>query len=173
MKQILIFLCAVCVCLALLFAGDQLLRLDRERAMLAAAEAGRRADGAANLAVMDGVSGYLGASGVYLQYGKDGSITVCGVNETDESQWKQLSQTELEPGTYTLAGLRGSDPGTLELRLKATYPDGREECYWQYDEDVAFTLNEACQVELHVRVLPCMQVDAIAHPAIYREKENG
>ena len=132
--------------------------------------ASAREDGVPNRVVMNGKPGYLGYSSVHLSYLKDGWISLAGDNVEDSNGWKLLSTFTLEPGTYTLAGLRGQDESTIALQLRIEDDTGFYRYIYQYDEDVNFTSARTVDATLHVRVYPEVEgIDVKAQPAVYRD----
>ena len=54
-----------------------------------------RDDGAENLVVLEGNSGSIGLTYVYLKYLEDGYIQISGTNPFDSNGWKRLSEFHL------------------------------------------------------------------------------
>ena len=131
----------------------------------------RSTDDAENRVIMDGKPGYLGYSSVYLSYLKDGWISVVGDNVEESSGWRLLSAFTLEPGAYTLTGLKGQHENTIALQLRIEDDTGYHHYFYQYDEDVSFTIKRQVDAALHVRVYPEVErIDTMARPAVYRDE---
>ena len=131
----------------------------------------RPEDGAENLIIMNGNAGYIGMTHAHLSYMKDGSIQIKGYNPDSSSAWKKLCDFVLEPGTYTLTGLKGFQPETLELQYSIFNEEkGGYDYYSQYDEDLTITIPKKRKARLHVRIYPFTEVDTLARPAIYKEQ---
>lgn len=133
--------------------------------------ASTREDGAANRVVMNGKPGYLGYSSVRLQYLEDGWIYLSGYNADERNGWKLLSTFILEPGTYTLTGMKGQNENTIAFQLHIEDATGYYRYLYQYDEDVRFTIERSMEAALHVRVYPEVEgIDLKARPAVYRDE---
>jgi hypothetical protein len=119
---------------------------------------------------MNGKPGYLGYSTVLLSYLKDGWIRVVGDNVEESNGWKILSTFTLEPGVYTLTGMKGQDEKTIALQLHIEDETGLYRYIYQYDADVSFTIEKAVDAVLHVRVFPETEgIDVKARPAVYKD----
>ena len=122
--------------------------------MLTYSIASAREDGSSNRVVLNGKSGYLGYTDVYLKYLVDGWISLTGDNNTDINGWKLISEFALEPGTYTFTGMKGQTENTVAIQLHIEDDTGYY-CYlYQYDEDVQFTIVRQSNVTVHIRVYP-------------------
>lgn len=133
--------------------------------------ASAREDGEPNRVIMNGKPGYLGYSSVHLSYLKDGWISLVGDNVEESNGWKLLSAFTLEPGTYTLTGMKGQDENTIALQLRIEDDTGYYRYYYQYDEDVNFIIERPADAALHVRVYPEVEgIDVKARPAVYRDE---
>ncbi len=133
--------------------------------------ASSREDGTPNRVILNGNPGYIGPSSVHLSYLKDGWISLIGDNVEESDGWKLLSRFTLEPGTYSLTGMKGQDESTIALQLRIEDDTGYYHYYYQYDEDVAFTIERPMEAALHVRVYPEIEViDLKARPAVYRDE---
>lgn len=133
--------------------------------------ASAREDGEPNRVVMNGKPGYLGYSSVHLSYLEDGWISLVGDNVEESNGWKLLSTFTLEPGTYTLTGMKGQDENTIALQLHIEDDTGFYRYIYQYDEDVSFTIDRQADAALHVRVYPeTEEIDVIARPAVYKDE---
>ena len=132
--------------------------------------ASAREDGTPNRVIMNGKPGYLGYSTVLLSYLKDGWIRVVGDNVEESNGWKILSTFTLEPGVYTLTGMKGQDEKTIALQLHIEDESGLYRYIYQYDADVSFTIEKAVDAVLHVRVFPETEgIDVKARPAVYKD----
>ena len=133
--------------------------------------ASAREDGEPNRVILNGKPGYLGYSTVLLSYLKDGWISLVGDNVEESNGWKLLSTFTLEPGTYTLTGMKGQDENTIALQLRVEDDTGYHHYFYQYDEDVNFTIERPMEAKLHVRVYPETEgIDVNARPAVYRDE---
>ena len=133
--------------------------------------ASAREDGEPNRVVMNGKSGNLGPSSVHLSYLKDGWISLVGDNVEESNGWKLLSTFTLEPGTYTLTGMKRQDENTIALQLRIEDDTGFYRYIYQYDEDMSFTIERQVDAALHVRVYPETEgIDVNARPAVYRDE---
>lgn len=130
-----------------------------------------REDGAENLVVMEGNSGSVGQTYVYLKYLENGFIHIYGNNSYDINGWKKLSEFQLSPGLFTLTGLRGSTEKTIVLQLRISDDSGFYQYFNQWDEDVIFTIEHEMKADLNVRVYPFVEsIDVKARPAVYRDE---
>ena len=130
-----------------------------------------REDGAPNRVVMIGKPGYLGYSSVHLSYLKDGWISLVGDNVEESNGWKLLSTFTLEPGAYTLIGMKGQDENTIAFQLHIEDDTGYHHYFYQYDDDVTFTIDRTVDAALHVRVYPEVEgIHVKARPAVYRDE---
>lgn len=108
---------------------------------------------------------------MHLSYLKDGWISLVGDNVEESSGWKLLTAFTLEPGTYTLTGMKGQDENTIALQLHIENDTGFYRYIYQYDDDVSFTIERAVDAALHVRVYPETEgINAMARPAVYRDE---
>ncbi|MBO5569414.1 MAG: hypothetical protein J6A79_10855 [Clostridia bacterium] len=157
--------------LAVLYTGEMIYKSLVHQQMIEYSIASARDDGASNRVVMNGQSGYLGYSTLQLTYLTDGWIKLAGDNSTDSSGWKKISTFTLEPGAYTLTGMRGQNGNTIALQLHIEDDTGFYRYLYQYDEDVIFSIERPVTATLHVRVYPGVEgVDVIARPAVYRNE---
>lgn len=132
--------------------------------------ASSRENGTPNRVILNGKPGYIGPSSVYLSYLKDGWISLVGDNVEESNGWKLLSRFTLEPGRYTLTGLKGQDERTIALQLYIEDNTGYYKYSYQYDEDVAFTIERPMEAALHVRVYPEVEgINVKARPAVYKD----
>ncbi len=170
-RIILVFIASLIVSLSLLAAGNQVIKTVIHKRMVSYAIASsRESDGAENLVVMDGRSGFVGSSRIQLKYLEHGYISVNGINTEETGQWKQIAVFYLDPGKYTLTGLKESSQDVVALRLHLKDSEGAVTNYWQFDEDVQFKVAERCKAILSIRVNQYAEVDAIAQPAVYRDE---
>lgn len=139
--------------------------------MVEYATASSREDGAPNRVIMNGKEGYLGYSSVRLDYLKDGWISLVGDNTEESSGWKLISKFTLEPGTYTLTGMKGQEADTVALQLHIEDEEGFYRYLYQYDHDVTFIVERPVDATLHVRVYPeTVGVNVTARPTVYRDE---
>jgi len=132
--------------------------------------ASAREDGAPNRVVMIGKSGYLGYSSVHLSYLEDGWISLVGDNVEESNGWKLLSEFTLEPGKYTLTGIKGQDEKAIALQLHIEDDTGFYKYFYEYDEDVRFSIERPSEAVLHVRVYPEVEgINVKARPAVYKD----
>lgn len=133
--------------------------------------ASRRDNSTPNRVVMIGTEGFLGYSYVRLQYLRDGWIRLAGNNLEDRDGWKLISEFILEPGTYTLTGMKGQMENSIALQLRVEDNTGFHRYIYQYDEDVRFTVERESNAILHIRVYPKVgKIDVKARPAVYRDE---
>ena len=110
-------------------------------------------------------------SSVYLLYLEDGWINLIGDNVEENNGWKLLSTFTLEPGNYTLTGLKGLKESTIALQLRIEDDTGYYHYFYQYDEDVNFAIERPVNAAFHVRVYPEVEgIDVKARPAVYRNE---
>lgn len=132
--------------------------------------ASAREDGAPNRVVMIGKSGYLGYSSVHLSYLEDGWISLVGDNVEESNGWKLLSEFTLEPGKSTLTGIKGQDEKAIALQLHIEDDTGFYKYFYEYDEDVRFSIERPSEAVLHVRVYPEVEgINVKARPAVYKD----
>lgn len=171
-KRAAIFALSFFVTLVLLYAGTGIKKRAVSQKMAAyAAATARESDGAENLLLLNGESGYVGPTNVYLKYQKDGSIRLSGSNPGESNGWKLLCEFELAPGEYTLTGLSGFAPKTVELQY-SVWNEEKGGCnyYSQHDADIVIRVNETSSAWLHVRVYPfAEETDANIRPAVYKD----
>lgn len=130
--------------------------------------ASSRSDGTPNRVVMNGKSGAVGYSYVRLQYLEDGWIRLTGENNTNSDAWKIISSFSLEPGTYTLTGMKEQERNTVALQLYIKDDKSNYRYLYQYDEDVKFTVEQECNATLYVRVYPKVEkIYVKARPGVY------
>lgn len=131
----------------------------------------RESDGAKNIIIMNGNSGYIGESNVYLKYLDDGYISIKGFNSETINGWcKLLSTFEIEPGNYTLTGIK-TERETVALQLHIFNDTGIDRYLFQNDQDVGFIVEETAVATLQVRVYPLIEnLDLIARPAVYKDE---
>ena len=172
LRFIIIFVSSVTITLLIMFAGNQIIKyVIRQKMVAGAAASARESDGAENLVIMNGDSGYIGASKVYLTYLDKGYINIKGKNETEQEQWKLLSEFQLDAGTYILTGLSVKNDA-VQLRIAEVAGDTVTVLAWQQNDGVVFKLDDKSVVRLHLKVKPGADIDLIARPAIYEEYGN-
>ena len=143
----------------------------RKRMVEYSAASSRESDGAPNLVVMNGEPGYLGYSYVYLTYLEDGYVSIKGSNSDNRFGWIVISNIVLEPGSYTLTGLKGCKANSLQLQL-CVWNETKNgyDYYRQYDDDVHFELSQREYVKLQFQVSPYVEdIDILARPAVYKD----
>ncbi len=171
-KLVLIFLVSVTISLICLYCGSLVTTHITHKKMVSGTIASsRESDGAQNLIIMDGNSGFVGASSVLLDYLSNGYVSIKGENDTEQLQWKKISEFEINPGIYTLTGL-SVEENTIELRLVAEQASGEPVYCYQHSEDVLFEILEPGIARLHFRIYPDAVINTIARPAIYEEKSG-
>lgn len=132
--------------------------------------ASAREDGAPNRVVMIGKPRYLGYSSVHLSYLEDGWISLVGDNFEESNGWKLLSEFTLEPGTYTLTGMKGQDEKAIALQLHIEDDTGFYKYFYEYDEDVRFSIERPSEAVLHVQVYPGVEgINVKVRPAVYKD----
>lgn len=165
-----IFLASLIIAIAFLYIINDIHIHVIHQQMVQYSRASSRADGAGNRVVMLGTPGYLGESSVRLSYLKDGYIRLSGDNPNESNGWKLLAEFSLEPGTYTLTGLSGQHENTVALQLHIEDSTGFYRYFYQYDEDVMFTVEREVEAVLHARVYPGIgEIDVVVRPAVYKE----
>lgn len=131
----------------------------------------RESDGASNLVIMSGKAGYLGESDVYLDYLRDGYISIAGNNPNETRGWRKLCEIKMEPGVYSLTGMKDVPDRTVAIELHIG--DGTEfsQYIYQWDHDVIFTVKEETIAMLHIMVYPFVKdISVVARPAIYKNE---
>ena len=167
----MIFLTSFLATLALLYTGNGIRKYFIHQRMVQYSLTSAREDGAENLVIMEGSSGSVGQTYVYLKYLEDGYIQIYGDNSFDINGWKRLSEFRLSPGSYTLTGLRGSTEKTVVLQLRISDDSGFYQYLNQWNEDVCFTIESEMRADLHVRVYPFVEnIDFKARPAVYKDE---
>lgn len=170
-QYILIFLGSLVITTAVLYVGRGINKHMHHQKMVAWSVASARdTDGAENRVVLNGIPGYLGMSGVYLDFMKDGYIMLSGDNPEEIDGWKLISEFAIEPGSYTLTGMKGAKENTVAFQLYICDDTGSYRYLYQWDEDIAFAVEQDMEATLHVRVYPFVdEVDIVARPAVYRD----
>ena len=169
-RVIAIFSVSLTVSLALLYVGNGIHKSVIHQRMVQYSIASAREDGSPNCVVMLGTPGYLGESNVSLSYLEDGFIRLTGDNPNESNGWKLIARFSLEPGKYTLTGLKGQEENTIALQLHIEDSTGFYRYLYQYDEDVMFTVEREAEATLHARVYPEVEeIDVTARPAVYKE----
>lgn len=169
-RSLIIFVLSFTVTLGLLYGTVKIRKNIVQEKMIAYSIASRRtSDNAENRVVMDGISGYVGVS-VYLKYLEDGYIRVSGDNLDESMVWKLLSRFSLEPGMYTLTGMKNVAENTVALQLHLSDDSGEYRYLYQHDENVSFVIDRPSDATLHVMVYPNVEkIDVKARPAVYRD----
>jgi hypothetical protein len=154
-----------------MYTGDAIAKHILHQQMVQYSIASAREDGTPNCVVMNGKSGYLGYTSVHLSYLKDGWISLSGDNVEENSGLVLLSIFMLEPGTYTLTGMKGQDEYSVALQLRIEDDTGFHRYFYQYDEDVSFSIERPVDAVLRVQVYPEVEgIDLKARPAVYRDE---
>lgn len=171
-RTICIFLVSFIVSLGIIYLGNKIKNnMIYQRMVKYSILSSRVNDKAVNRVIMNGNSGYLGNTNVYLKYLEDGYIQLSGNNTEEFNGWKLLSRFSLEPGTYSLTGLTGANKDTIALQLYISDETGFRKYLYQFDEDVTFIIKRETEAILHVRVYPSVElVDVMARPAVYRNE---
>ena len=131
----------------------------------------RESDGAQNRVILNGNEGAVGETNIYLRYERDGYIRLTGDNYTENDGWKLLSQFALEPGAYTLTGMREATENTVALQLRISDETGYIKYIYQWDQDVRFSIARESSINLHVRVYPFVEMlDTTSRPAVYQDE---
>jgi hypothetical protein len=170
-RIILVFVTSLIVSLSMLAIGNQIYKaVIKQRMISCVLASARESDGAENLVIMDGRSGNVGSSSIQLKYLDSGYISIIGKNIDDTGQWKQIAEFVLEPGTYTLTGLEGSSQTIVAIRLHLEDSEGAVANYWQYDEDIQFSITNTSKATLSIRVNQHAEVNAVARPAVYKDE---
>ena len=170
-RKFVIFSISLIITLAVFYISDGIHKYVIHQRMIAYSIASsRKSDGAANRVVLNGQSGYLGYSSVYLKYLQNGWISLKGDNIAEGNGWKVLSNFALEPGLYTLTGMRDVKDKTVALQLYIVGDTGSYRYIYQNDKDISFKVERPSKAVLHVRVYPKVEkLDAIVRPAVYRD----
>ena len=127
-------------------------------------------DGEENRVVLNGNSGYFGLA-MCLKYLENGYIQITGNNIDGERGWKLLSRFTLEPGRYTLTGMRNVLENTIALQLHISDDTGYYQYLYQHDEDVVFVVERTSEAILHVMVYPnAREINATIRPAVYKDE---
>ena len=169
-RIITIFSVSLIVSLALLYIGNSIHKSVIHQRMVQYSIASAREDGAENHVVMLGTPGYLGESNVRLSYLEDGYIRLTGDNPSENNGWRRISEFSLDPGIYTLTGIKGQEENTIALQLRIEDSTGFYRYLYQYNKDVVFTVEREVDATLHARVYPnTYEIDLTARPAVYEE----
>lgn len=132
--------------------------------------ASSREDGTPNCVVMLGKPGYLGYTSVYLEYLENGWIRVFGNNTDIIIGQRMIAKLSLDPGQYTLTGLKGQLKDTIDFQFRIEDSDGFYYYLYQYDEDVSFEVDKPSECVLHIRVHPNVEdINIMLMPAVYKD----
>lgn len=169
-KTISIVLLSFFLTIVMLSVGKMVYKESLRQRMIDAARLSYRIkDGAPNLIILDGISGYVSDTNIYLKYFCDGSISIKGNNTSEDSKWKIISSLKLEPGKYTLTGLHGLAENSIQLQLTMIDQQGNKSYCCQFDNDETFEINKQIECQLYIRVFPYTAADTVARPALYRD----
>lgn len=158
------FLLALCVP----FGFNKLLSLRMEKL------AGNldRADGAKNLLVLNGRSGFAGDSDVFVSFLPDGCIRISG--SSDKRAWLLIGELTLSPGTYTFSGLSGTEDKTFAIELEYYNEEAKKFIRLTPDvgpiDETGFTLNNQTNIRAYVGVYSGASGTHTACPVIYKEQ---
>ncbi len=122
---------------------------------------------AKNLLVLNGDSGNISGTNVYVQSLDDGSIHISGTSDIRISWWR-LAEITAEPGIYTFTGLSRVEENTVGLELEVN-GRGFTEDVGPVDE-VQFVLEETTELKAYVVVYDGCDCDVAARPAIFKEE---
>ncbi len=152
------------------FINDQ---RTRDKMLEGAIVSSRMTDGARNLFVLNGRSGYIGLSSVRAEFLSDGFVRVYGINRTNRIQWKKLSTVQLDPGEYSLDGLSYNQDEVIKLQLNYSGGEG-ERTVWHYhwDREVIFFVEEEKNADLYIMVYPNMEIDELIRPTLYYNEKQ-
>ena len=169
-RIIIIFSVSFIMTLLLLDIGTSINKYFIHQKMVQYSIASVREDGVENRVVMIGIPGYIGESLVYLNYLENGYIELSGSNPEEQYGWKKLSEFVLDPGTYTLTGMKGLGEQIIALQLRISDDKGFYRYIYQYNEDVEFKVDQQSEATLHVMIYPLAEnIDVIVRPAVYKE----
>lgn len=94
-----------------------------------------------------------------------------GDNYTENDGWKLISQFVLEPGVYTLTGMREAEENSIAFQLRLCDETGKYQYIYQWNREVTFTVFQESSIALHARVFPFTEeIDIKARPAVYRDE---
>ncbi len=170
-RSFIILVLSFTVALSVLYGTDKIRKNIVQERMIAYSIASRRtSDNAENRVVMNGSSCYVGLS-VYLQYLEDGYIRITGDNMDESRAWKLLGRFSLEPGMYTMTGMKNVTENTVTLQLHLSDDSGEYRYLYQHNEDTSFVVDRSSDAALHVMVYPNdEEINVIARPAVYRDE---
>lgn len=130
-----------------------------------------REDGAENLLILNGQSGYVSGTGVYVGYLDNGQIAISG--SSGIRAWKLIGECTLAPGKYTFTGMTGVKEGVFGIQLE--YYDKEADNYTRLTPDIgpvgetSFELKEKTKVRAYIGIYPDAAGGCLARPAIYRD----
>lgn len=133
-----------------------------------------RKDGTENLLVLNGQSGYVSGTNIYIGYLENGKIAISG--SSDIRTWKPIGKITLDPGSYSFSGFSGTDEKTIGIELE--YLDTETDKYQSLTPDLGpiekfyFELKEKKTVQAYVGIYPGANGDYFASPVIYKEESN-
>lgn len=140
--------------------------------MIMYAALNNRDDGVVNVLVLNGESGYVGKTSVYVKYLSDGRLSIKGSSE--KRAWKLIGQITLLPGKYSFSGLTGTAENTIAIELEYFNRDKGKFIRLTPDvgpiDEVVFSLQEKTEIRAYVGVYPGAKGSFTARPVIYRKE---
>lgn len=164
-KRILIILIAAAVGIAAAFGIKEM----KHQQMVQLAALYDRED-AKNLLVLNGNSGNIDGTSIYIGYLKNGTISVSGT--TSIQVWKIISDIELAEGKYRVYGLDGK---IALVGLGIAYYDEKSHEYETLIPDIKcnsvamFEIEKKMKIRTYIRVFPGFDGNVIVSPVIYKE----
>lgn len=127
-------------------------------------------DGTKNLLVLNGDSGYVGDSDVYVEFLKDGSISISG--SSDVIAWKRIGEIALGAGDYFFS-INTESEKNYNLEFVVLKYDSKNKKYSRLISDNTsdkcniFYLSDKEDVFAYIGVKECENVDLLATLALY------
>lgn len=121
-----------------------------------------------NILLLNGKDGYAWNTDVYVEFQKDGSLTIQG--QSDIRSWYLIGNQILEAGMYELSGLSGVEKNTVALVLE--YYDREKDVFIRLTPDVgpidetSFVVNEETKIRTYIGVYPGCNCDVVARPKL-------